>query len=280
LTIINLKKNLMKKIYFLLFVASTTFGIAQNLVVNPTFANGVNSWSATGSGYALPTPVTNDGQDDSFSVKYIATAITGFDQKFNVVAGSTVSVSFWYKVARTDGTAAGNTARIWSSFTNPSSATPTTAINPPGTNGTTDDPLRSNNGYLPQASTWTQVTIASQVPTGATVFTLQFRAYSGATVSFDNISFSSPGATVLSNSLFNEIAGLNVYPNPVSNGKLYITSENSNEKTVAVYDILGKQIINQIITNEVVNVSALNAGIYVIKITEDGKTATRKLVVR
>jgi hypothetical protein len=266
----------MKKIYFLLFVVSTTFGIAQNLVVNPTFADGVNSWSATG--YALPTPVTNDGQDDSFSVKYIATATTGFDQKFNVVAGATVSVSFWYKAARTDGGAAGNTARIWSTFT--ADASSTTPINPPGTSGSTNDPLRGSNGFLSQASTWTQVTIASQVPTGATVFTLQFRAYTGATVSFDNISFSSPGATVLSNSLFNEIAGLNVYPNPVSNGKLYITSENSNEKTVAVYDILGKQIINQIITNEVVNVSALNAGIYVIKITEDGKTATRKLVVR
>jgi Lamin Tail Domain/Secretion system C-terminal sorting domain len=114
-------------------------------------------------------------------------------------------------------------------------------------------------------------------PTTATnIIVLVGRAGAVAQVAARNLA----DITVLSANQFNEIAGLNVYPNPVSNGKLYITSENSNEKTVAVYDILGKQIINQIITNEVVNVSALNAGIYVIKITEDGKTATRKLVVR
>ena len=78
----------------------------------------------------------------------------------------------------------------------------------------------------------------------------------------------------------NTIAGLNVYPNPVSNGKLYITSDSGADKTVAIYDVLGKQVMATALTNDVVNVSALNAGVYIVKVTEAGNTATRKLVIR
>ena len=78
----------------------------------------------------------------------------------------------------------------------------------------------------------------------------------------------------------NTIAGLTVYPNPVTNGKLYITSDNGADKTVAIYDILGKQVINTAVTNDAVSVSGLNAGVYIVKITEAGNTATRKLIIR
>lgn len=77
----------------------------------------------------------------------------------------------------------------------------------------------------------------------------------------------------------NKIAGLNVYPNPVSNGTLYITSNSSNAKTVAVYDILGKQVLESKTSNNAVNVSNLKGGAYIVKITEDGKTDTRKLII-
>ena len=78
----------------------------------------------------------------------------------------------------------------------------------------------------------------------------------------------------------NSISGLRVYPNPVSNGKLYITSDSGADKTVVIYDILGKQVMATALTNDVVNVSALNAGVYIVKVTEAGNTATRKLVIR
>lgn len=77
----------------------------------------------------------------------------------------------------------------------------------------------------------------------------------------------------------NKIAGLNVYPNPVSNGTLYITSNSNNAKTVAVYDILGKQVLNTKTSNNAVNVANLKGGAYIVKITEDGKTDTRKLII-
>ena len=78
----------------------------------------------------------------------------------------------------------------------------------------------------------------------------------------------------------NTIAGLKVYPNPVVNGNLFITTDNNEAKQVIVYDLLGKLVLQDVVTNQPLNVSNLNSGVYMVKITEDGKTATRKLVIR
>ena len=78
----------------------------------------------------------------------------------------------------------------------------------------------------------------------------------------------------------NAIAGLNMYPNPVSNGTLYITSNSSDAKSVAVYDLLGKQVLDAKTSNNAVNVSTLKGGAYIVRITEDGKTDTRKLIIQ
>jgi hypothetical protein len=78
----------------------------------------------------------------------------------------------------------------------------------------------------------------------------------------------------------NAITGLNMYPNPVSNGTLYITSNSSEAKSVSVYDILGKQVLNSKTVNNALNVSTLKSGSYIVKITEDGKTDTKKLIIQ
>lgn len=72
----------------------------------------------------------------------------------------------------------------------------------------------------------------------------------------------------------------NVYPNPVTNGLVNINSITNGVKEVLVHNILGKEVINTTITNNTLNVSGLNSGIYILKITEDGKTATKKLVIK
>lgn len=78
----------------------------------------------------------------------------------------------------------------------------------------------------------------------------------------------------------NSIAGLNIYPNPVSNGTLYITSNSSEAKLVTVYDLLGKQVLNTKTSNNAVNVSNLTGGVYFVKVTEDGKSDTKKLIIQ
>lgn len=77
----------------------------------------------------------------------------------------------------------------------------------------------------------------------------------------------------------NQIDGLKIYPNPVTNGTFYINTNADSTKEVVVYDVLGKQVIKTSTTNAV-NVSNLKGGVYIVKITEDGNTATRKLVIK
>jgi hypothetical protein len=78
----------------------------------------------------------------------------------------------------------------------------------------------------------------------------------------------------------NTIAGLRMYPNPVSNGTLFIETSANAEKTVAIFDVLGKQVLNTTTSNNAINVASLHTGVYFVNITEEGKTASRKLVIK
>jgi len=76
------------------------------------------------------------------------------------------------------------------------------------------------------------------------------------------------------------IEGLNLYPNPVSNGKIYITSKNDSEKEIIIFDVLGKKVLQTMLSSRELNIGNLPSGVYIIKITEEGATATRKLIVK
>ncbi|QSB27737.1 T9SS type A sorting domain-containing protein [Flavobacterium sp. CLA17] len=78
----------------------------------------------------------------------------------------------------------------------------------------------------------------------------------------------------------NTIEGLSLYPNPVLNGKVYISSKNDLEKEIIVFDLLGKKVIQIHLTSKELNVADLAPGVYIIKISEDNATATRKLIIR
>ncbi len=101
----------------------------------------------------------------------------------------------------------------------------------------------------------------------------------GGTFSIDDVVFTgSVNATGSIND--NNIAGLKMFPNPLTGNVLNITSNSDADKTVAIFDVLGKQVVNTKVSNGTVNVSALTSGVYIVKITEEGKTATKKLVVK
>jgi len=76
------------------------------------------------------------------------------------------------------------------------------------------------------------------------------------------------------------IAGLSIYPNPVSNGKIYITTTKNLTKDIEIFDVLGKKIHSSSLFGNELNVSKLTPGIYILKIKENNISATRKLVVR
>ncbi|MBP6758287.1 MAG: T9SS type A sorting domain-containing protein, partial [Flavobacterium sp.] len=97
------------------------------------------------------------------------------------------------------------------------------------------------------------------------------------TITIDELKISTtfPSLSILQNS----ISGLSVYPNPVTKGTLYITSNSASVKSVAIFDILGKQVLNAKTSNNAVNVANLKGGVYIVKISEEGKTDTKKLVI-
>jgi hypothetical protein len=78
-----------------------------------------------------------------------------------------------------------------------------------------------------------------------------------------------------------EIEGFAIYPNPISNGEFSIRSRNGVSKSVQIFDMLGKQVYSkEVQANENVKISNLNIGIYILKVQEEGRLATRKLVVQ
>ena len=76
------------------------------------------------------------------------------------------------------------------------------------------------------------------------------------------------------------IEGLSLYPNPVSNGKVYISSKNDLNKDIIIFDVLGKKVLQTTLTSKELGISNLSPGVYIIKINEGDATSTRKLIVK
>ena len=80
----------------------------------------------------------------------------------------------------------------------------------------------------------------------------------------------------------NAISGFATYPNPVSEGILNISSASSSTKNLTIFNLLGKKVLSSSFSGikKDIDVSSINAGMYILKVTEEGKTATKKLVIR
>ena len=65
-----------------------------------------------------------------------------------------------------------------------------------------------------------------------------------------------------------------------STGFVNITSKTNEVISVSVFDILGKQVLNNTVNNNILNVSSLNTGVYIMKISQNGQAITKKLVIK
>ncbi len=70
-----------------------------------------------------------------------------------------------------------------------------------------------------------------------------------------------------------------IYPNPVSDF-LQIRSASNTSKKIAIYDVIGKLVYQKNTSSNQINISQLKAGMYFLNVQQDGKIATRKLVVK
>ncbi len=79
-----------------------------------------------------------------------------------------------------------------------------------------------------------------------------------------------------------QIEGLQIYPNPTTNNRVFIVTDNANFKEIDVFDLLGKKVFSTTSnsTTKELNLSQLKSGVYLIRIKEKDTTVTRKLVLK
>ena len=69
--------------------------------------------------------------------------------------------------------------------------------------------------------------------------------------------------------------------NLLASGEATVSSPSGSQKQVAVYSILGQKVLDTKTTNNAeINVSKLAKGNYILKITEDGKSDAKKLIIQ
>ena len=146
------------------------------------------------------------------------------------------------------------------------------------TNGTETEILNTEGSDINDLGiegSWISASV--DLPNNASVqLVVEVRTNSGSeTLYLDNISVNG-----LLNTDNNVEDIFSVYPNPVTSGYVTISSPSNGEKNIAVYDILGKQVMNTTITSDRLNVSQLNSGIYMLNISENGISSTKKLVIK
>ena len=77
-----------------------------------------------------------------------------------------------------------------------------------------------------------------------------------------------------------ELIGL--YPNPIKKetGYMTILTNSSENFKVVLFDVLGKKLFSQTISNNQLDISNLKAGIYLVRITQDKRQTTKKIIIK
>ncbi|GAA4280615.1 T9SS type A sorting domain-containing protein [Gaetbulibacter aestuarii] len=76
------------------------------------------------------------------------------------------------------------------------------------------------------------------------------------------------------------ITGLKLFPNPTSESSIVITAQNHSDIQVSVYDLIGKSVLEQKVKNDRLDISNLNAGVYILKLKQNDRESIKKLVVK
>jgi len=132
-------------------------------------------------------------------------------------------------------------------------------------------------GTIPYSTTATTTTISGINVTGNVIISISGNSSTSNRVKFDDLSWTC-SASLSVDEL--ETKSFNIYPNP-SSGNVKINFENPNENyNVQVFSVLGQKVFEKDFTNSssaVIN--NLQKGVYLVKITTDTKSVTKKLIV-
>jgi hypothetical protein len=135
------------------------------------------------------------------------------------------------------------------------------------------------------ATAETDVSISGEIPTSDPIAVESFglRQSDSSTnegILIDNLTIAQTFSETLSSNTVSTMANFRLYPNPAKSGFVNITSTGSETLQATVFDILGKQVINAAVSNERLDVSTLNTGVYIVKLTQGAATTTKKLIIQ
>lgn len=78
----------------------------------------------------------------------------------------------------------------------------------------------------------------------------------------------------------NDNQQLMVYPNPVTDGVINFPNAGSSMKDIQIFDVVGKKVFNQLTASNRLDISSLNQGIYVVKVSTNNQTSSSRLVIK
>ncbi|MBD3891499.1 T9SS type A sorting domain-containing protein [Olleya marilimosa] len=78
---------------------------------------------------------------------------------------------------------------------------------------------------------------------------------------------------------FNTTANFNIYPNPTNSGFVNITTKANAAVNVTVFDVLGKQVLSKTLNNNILDITSLTTGVYILNLNQNGTSTTKRLIV-
>ena len=77
-----------------------------------------------------------------------------------------------------------------------------------------------------------------------------------------------------------ELSDLRIYPNPVDGNYVTIKSPINGDKYVKLFDINGRRVLSTTISGDMLDISSINSGFYMVEITINGYTNISKLIIQ
>jgi len=258
----------MKKITFLLVLLTVSFCYSQELFTDGGFenANTENVWYTADGNAALGFPFDNGSQRTGDYRANLGNEKGSINQDITPTPGVEYTVSFWWR------------------FNNTASTTDATAGIYTTASGTAvSDEIRLPMG-TESGEDWqnTTFTFTSTFPSVRFTVAKPFRSVVDPqsvnnSMRFDDMSIVPTSSLSVDNfTKFN----FRTYPNPADE-YLYLSAAKNIEK-IEIYNLLGKQVINQQISKRTykTNISNLSQGVYFLKVHIDGVVSTRKFIKR
>jgi len=147
------------------------------------------------------------------------------------------------------------------------------------------DQINNTTDLWIDATAETDVSISGEIPTSSPIAVESFglRQSDSSTnegILIDNLTIAQTFSEILASNTVSTMTNFSLYPNPAKSGFVNITSTGLGAIQASVFDILGKQVINAAVANERLDVSSLNTGVYIVKLTQDSATSTKKLIIQ